>query len=123
MYMSDLIPVRPRTPTNRPVYVNKDLKSCTHVFIRTDSVKRPLESPYTGPFKVISRTDKNIVVARHGLKDTIAIDRCKPAYIEGCGDNPGDTALDDLTDSEIYRQGLASRERGRKIKLPVRFQA
>ena len=44
MYMSDLVPVQPRIPTNKPVYVNKDLNSCTHVFIRTDGVKKPLES-------------------------------------------------------------------------------
>ena len=122
MYMSELVPVQPRIPTNRPVYVNKDLKSCTHVFIRTDAVKKPLESPYTGPFKVVSRTDKNIVVARDSTQDTIAIDRCKPAYIEGCSDSSGVPALDEPSDFEIYRQGLASRERGRKINVPVRFQ-
>ena len=88
-YMSELVPVQPRLPNNRPVYVNKDLKSCTHVFIRTDSVKKPLESPYTGPYKVIKCDDKNITVMKNGIKDSIAIDRCKPAYIEA----PGTTLL------------------------------
>ena len=121
-YMSELVPVQPRLPNNRPVYVNKDLKSCTHVFIRTDSVKKPLESPYTGPYKVIKRDDKNITVMKNGIKDSIAIDRCKPAYIEASGDNPVEPDLVEPTDSDIYRQGVASRERVRKIKLPVRFR-
>ena len=120
--MSELVPVQPRLPNNRPVYVNKDLKSCTHVFIRTDSVKKPLESPYTGPYKVIKRDDKNITVMKNGIKDSIAIDRCKPAYIETSGDNPVEPDLVEPTDSDIYRQGVASRERVRKIKLPVRFR-
>lgn len=123
MYMSDLVPVQPRIPTNKPVYVNKDLNSCTHVFIRTDGVKKPLESPYTGPFKVVDRSDKNIIVNRNNKNEYIAIDRCKPAYIEKCGDSPGASApLDEPTDLDIYRQGVASRTRSRQIKLPVRFQ-
>ena len=49
-------PVRSRTPRN--VHVHKDLSRCTHVFVRIDRVRRPLESPYDGPYKVLERTDK-----------------------------------------------------------------
>ena len=122
-YMSDLVPVQPRMPVNRPVYVHKDLLSCTHVFIRTDAVKKPLESPYTGPFEVVSRTDKNIVVLMAGRQDTISIDRCKPAYVEAAG-TPGynTSGKPESTDFEVYQEGVASRDRARKIKLPVRFR-
>lgn len=119
MYMSDLVPVKPRQPNNQPVYINKDLLSCTHVFIRTDDVKTPLESPYTGPYQVVERTDKNVIVIRSGVRENISIDRCKPAYIEGQGDTD---SLDGPNDFDIYRQGVASRERARKVKLPVRFR-
>ena len=119
VYMSDLVPVEPRLSSNRPVYINKDLNNCTHVFIRTDSVKSPLESPYTGPYKVVDRTEKNIVVLKNGIKDFISIDRCKPAFIE----NQNNTNLPDLeNDFEIYRQGVLTRNRKRQIKLPVRFR-
>ena len=121
--MSDLVPVHPRMPVNRPVYIHKDLLTCTHVFIRTDSVKRPLESPYTGPYKVVSRTDKNFVILLAGKRDTVSIDRCKPAYVEATGTpeyNP--SGRSESTDFEVYQEGVASRDRARKIKLPVRFR-
>ena len=122
-HMSNLVPVHPRMPINRPIYIHKDLLSCTHVFVRTDSVKKPLESPYTGPHKVVSRTDKNIVILLAGKHNSISIDRCKPAYVEATGTpehNPSGRA--ESTDFEIYQEGVASRDRARKIKLPVRFR-
>ena len=125
IYMSDLVPVEPRLNSNKPVYINKSLKSCTHVFVRTDSVKSPLESPYTGPYKVVDRTDKNIVIWKNGSKDSIAIYRCKPAFVEGelknYISNDADPILDETSDNDNYRQGVLTRERARKIKLPVRF--
>eukprot|EP00117_Sycon_ciliatum_P023229 scpid23771/ scgid19806/ len=32
--------------SNRPVYVPKDLSTCDFVYIRTDSVRKPLQPPY-----------------------------------------------------------------------------
>ena len=122
--MSNSVPIKPRFPKNRPVYINNDLLKSSHIFVRTDSVKKPLESPYTGPFKVISRTDKNFITLKNGSRDTMSMDRCKPTYIEGEGSNfdpASDPDLDDRSDNDIYRQGVLSRERARKIKLPVRF--
>jgi len=39
---------------NRP-FVFKDLHTCTHVFLRYDTAKRPLEQPYTGSHCVLER--------------------------------------------------------------------
>ena len=91
------------------------------MFLHTDSVKTPLEPPYCGPYKVLSKTDKNVVLFINNKRESVAIDRCKPAYIEDMG--PGDSdPLAGPTDHEIYQDGVASRERRRKIKLPVRFR-
>jgi len=38
--------------------IHKDLRDSTHVFLWQDSIRRALEPPYTGPHKVIARTDK-----------------------------------------------------------------
>ena len=56
--MSTLKPVTTEHKSTRTVFVHKDLMTTTHVFVRLDRVKRPLESSYDGPYKVISRNEK-----------------------------------------------------------------
>lgn len=64
----------------RPFYF-KDLYSCSHVFIRTDAVKRPLERPYSGPFKIFERTsDRVFAIEIKGRIQHIAVERLKPAH-------------------------------------------
>lgn len=59
----------------------KDLYSCSHVFVRSDAVKKPLERPYTGPFKVLERvSDKVIALEINGRQQHIAIERLKLAH-------------------------------------------
>jgi hypothetical protein len=42
----------------RTIFMCKDLKDATHVFLRTDSLTSSLQPPYTGPNQVISGTEK-----------------------------------------------------------------
>jgi transposase InsO family protein len=57
--MAVLRPV-PASRHGKPaVFVYKDLKSCPSVYQRTDAVRRALEAPYTGPFRVLSRDEMN----------------------------------------------------------------
>lgn len=65
---------------SRTVFVHPDLKSCRKVFIRVDSVKKPLQPPYVGPYQVIQRSDKVFTVQLPDRKSQISIDRLKPAY-------------------------------------------
>ena len=58
----------------------KDLSTCDFVYIRTDSVRKPLQPPYTGPFRVLKRADKHFTVDVKGKSDQVSIDRLKPAY-------------------------------------------
>ena len=80
-YMRALPPAKTRIQ-HRQVLIPSELSTCTHVFIRVDSVRKPLQQPYEGPFRVISRHDKTFKVDRHGRVDTISIDRLKPAYVD-----------------------------------------
>ena len=76
--------LRPPSCTHRgskDVFVQKDLLTTSHVFVRTDAVRKPLEQPYKGPFKVISRSDKFFVIDLGSRNDSISIDRLKPAFV------------------------------------------
>lgn len=52
--MNDIEPV-----VLRPVFlkeeIGKHLDTCKFLFIRVDSVKRPLQHPYDGPYEVVER--------------------------------------------------------------------
>ena len=80
--MQELRAVPPRYQSRNNTYVSKDLSTCTHVFVRNDTVRRPLQSPYDGPFKVIERTDKYFVLDLNSRKDKVSLDRLKPAYLD-----------------------------------------
>ncbi|VDP68475.1 unnamed protein product [Schistosoma curassoni] len=65
------------------VFVRPDLRYSTHVLVRRDSHRRPLESAYEGPFKVLQREPKYYIIDKNGMNDSISIDRLKAAYLEG----------------------------------------
>ena len=43
-------------------YVPRDLQECSHVWLRVDRTRRPLEAPYSGPFPVLERNDKTMLI-------------------------------------------------------------
>ncbi|CAB4039476.1 Transposon Ty3-G Gag-Pol poly, partial [Paramuricea clavata] len=53
-----------------------------------DEVKSPLQRPYDGPFLVIQRNDKFFTLNKNGCRDTVSIDRFKPAFLEKMDDPP-----------------------------------
>ena len=55
--------------------------NCKSVFIRIDSVKRPLTHPYEGPFQIIERHEKYLNIYMNGEKRRISIEHIKPACI------------------------------------------
>lgn len=74
-------------PTSRhihvePTFIHKTLASCTHVFLRDDSVRGSLQPPYSGPHLVIDRKEKTFTIQIGAKPVTVSIDRLKPAFIE-----------------------------------------
>lgn len=88
------------------VFVHKALKTCSHVFVRVDTVKRALQQPYEGPYKVLDRSDKYFNVLISSKKQRISIDRLKPAFTcdEGISEYPGED-----TQTVVTRSGLRVR--------------
>ncbi|GFX88698.1 uncharacterized protein TNCV_4636191 [Trichonephila clavipes] len=80
-HMAELKPLK--SPSNRKqnIFVHKDLKSCSHVFIRIDRVKKALEPPYEGPCTVQKKYDKYFTILIKDKTVNISVDRLKPAYL------------------------------------------
>ena len=84
--MQQLHPPKVRSTSRHPIFINKDLDSSSHVFIRRDAKRTPLQPTYDGPFKVIDRSDKHFVIElSNKRKDTVSVDRLKPAYLDTSG--------------------------------------
>nr|XP_015921372.2 uncharacterized protein LOC107450149 [Parasteatoda tepidariorum] len=62
-------------------FVHPALETCSHVFVRIDTLKPALSSPYDGPFEVLHRTEKHFTIQKNGKEATISIDRLKPAFL------------------------------------------
>ena len=66
---------------NPKVLIQPKLSQCDFVFVRHDGVRKPLQPPYNGPFRVLKRFDKYFTIDYKGKQNNISIDRLKPAYI------------------------------------------
>lgn len=62
-------------------FVHKDLGTAPYVFVRQDCVRKSLQPPYAGPYRVIDRHDKYFKLEIKGKPDTVSIDRLKPAHL------------------------------------------
>lgn len=56
--MEDIQPVPTSNHANNRVFIQKDLQTCTRVFMRDDAVRSPLKAPYDGPYQILSRNNK-----------------------------------------------------------------
>ena len=79
--ISKLWAVPPRSQQRQHTYIPNTLASPTHAFVRCDAVRKSLQQPYNGPFKIINRSDKHYTLLVNGKKEVISIDRLKPAYL------------------------------------------
>ena len=76
-----------RHPQQRQTYINKHLASCSHVFVRVDAVRKPLQPPYMGPFLVLKRSQKHYTIDLKGKPSVVSLDRLKPAHLDSAYTN------------------------------------
>ncbi|XP_062508539.1 uncharacterized protein LOC134184776 [Corticium candelabrum] len=82
-HMQVIRPTPPRPTSALPHSpLSDDFATTTHVFIRHDAIRKPVQAPYDGPYPIVDRTDKHFTVDRNGRKDTVSIDRLKPAHLD-----------------------------------------
>ncbi|XP_014605486.1 PREDICTED: uncharacterized protein LOC106787562 [Polistes canadensis] len=81
-YMRGLRPTSTAHHIKSRIFIPKNLYTCSHVFIRSDHVKAPLEQPYRGLYKITRRKSNTIFeLDINGTLKDINIDRLKPAYL------------------------------------------
>ncbi|GBN45739.1 hypothetical protein AVEN_199110-1 [Araneus ventricosus] len=57
--MQRLLPPKTQHHGQHSVFVSKDLSSCSHVFLRTDALRKGLQPPYEGLFQVLDKNEKS----------------------------------------------------------------
>ena len=93
----------------------------THVFVRHDAIRKPLQPPYDGPYCVLKRADKHYMLAIPDRPEVASLDRLKPAYLDS----------DFVTDVNMPTQATSTATRmespvtitrsGRRVRKPARF--
>jgi transposase InsO family protein len=73
-FMQDVRAVAAVHHGNKNVFVHPELNSCTHIFLRDNAVRKPLQQPYTGPYEVVQRSDKTVTFVRNGRMTTVNVD-------------------------------------------------
>ncbi|GFT24024.1 integrase catalytic domain-containing protein [Trichonephila clavipes] len=138
-HMQSLHPKQPKHHSKRPVFIHPGLLEATHVFLRRDMLRRPLQQPYDGPFKVLQRKDKVFFLDINGKRVSVSIDRCKPAFFLNTEDlqlpqtknetpatvEPNATASTPATvesDPTASTPSQRSTRFGRKVHLPTRYR-
>lgn len=79
-----------RNITSRPTshhcyktpFFHKNFFDCTHVWVRDDSVRKELQPPYFGPFRIINRiNDYLFTIDFAGKSVNVSTERLKPAFL------------------------------------------
>ena len=79
--MNNALPPPVKYHSSQPTYMPNFLSSTGYVYVRVDEHRTPLQRPYTGPFRIISTSDKYFTLDINGRSDNVSIDRLKTAYV------------------------------------------
>ncbi|GFT09150.1 pol polyprotein [Nephila pilipes] len=115
--MQQLKPKPTVSHSKQAVFVHKDLKTCTYVFVRRDSVRRPLQSPYDGPFLVLKRSDKLFKANVNGKPSINSLDRVKPAFMPNTDSDITHSATKLSLDTPA-KTNLRQNHSGRHVHFP-----
>ncbi|GBN58180.1 hypothetical protein AVEN_66894-1 [Araneus ventricosus] len=63
-------------------FVPPELRTSRHVFVCNDTIRKPLEQPYQGPFKKFHRKEKFFTININGSQATVSNEWLKLAYVQ-----------------------------------------
>ena len=76
------LPPMATCPQTTPTHVPQDMDKWTHVFVRNDAVRGPLNSPYLETFKILSRAEKKFKLDMNGRTEIVSVDHLNKAHFE-----------------------------------------
>ena len=130
--LRQLQPAPIRHNTNNQIFIHPHLHACSHVFIRHDGIKKPLQAPYKGPYKVIKRQEKYFTVLINEQSKNISLDRLKPAFgiYDSTVESPTTTHQASSTSTSLPAPVSSTRHdfgkvretsTGRRVRFPARY--
>ncbi|GBN70178.1 hypothetical protein AVEN_194978-1 [Araneus ventricosus] len=121
LYTRRLRPVPTSHHSSSNSFVPLDLRASSHVFVRCDTVRKTLEQPYWGSFKVIRRNENFFTLSVNKGQSTVSIDRLKPAYV--LPDVSSESALSKTAESKSQKVSKQPVTRsGRRVRLVEPYQ-
>lgn len=85
-------------------FVPTNLSTATHVWVRVDRVKAPLQAPYQGPFAVKKMLPNTVIIIHpDGREETVSKSRVKRAFLPAVAD-------DDLNAAQTMTQSQESQQ-------------
>jgi len=125
----------PKHHASPAAVIPASLQRATHVFVRLDAHRSPLDRPYLGPYAVLQRTDKTLTLDVRGRSETVSIDRVKPAFLatdqssfvtpprpSSADASSSTTAPPPADDTPPPTPPLTSTRSGRVVRPVARFQ-
>ena len=123
--MSEVKPVPVQHNNSTKTFVHQNLPTATHIFIRHDAVRKPLQPTYDGPYKILSRQDKHFDVDTPRGRQRISIDRLKPAFLLNSESDSDTTLPTDVPTDKMQILNpvptMTNTRTGRQINKPLRF--
>ncbi|GFY70932.1 retrovirus-related Pol polyprotein from transposon 412 [Trichonephila inaurata madagascariensis] len=115
--MHNVKPVLTSSHGRKTVFVHPELSQCTHVFLRHDVLRKPLQPPYDGPFAVVKRSEKLITLLRQSKEICVSIARVKPAFMLSDTIESNQPSVIPKTQEDPATQTTRS---GRRVHFPQR---
>ncbi|GBN24904.1 hypothetical protein AVEN_8101-1 [Araneus ventricosus] len=103
-------------------FAHPDLRASSHIFVRCDTVRKPLEQPYQGPFEVIRRNETFFTLIVNKRQSTVSIDGLNPAHV--LPDVSSKSSLSKTAESKWQKVSKQPITRsGRRVRLVEPYQA
>ena len=78
--MRSTLPPPPQFHGEILTYKLQNLAATGFIYVRNDAHHKPLQHPYSGPFKILERAEKHFTLIVNSHRDSVSIDRLKVAY-------------------------------------------
>lgn len=119
---TSLAPTLRTQSSSRNTFIHKELATCTHVYVRNDTVRKPLVPPYDGPYQVLERHEKYYKIQLPLRTAVITIERLKPAYTYNDDEEPTSSpSTQQSPTSTVTEEKTYVTRSGRTSKPRVRF--